>query len=94
MTRPTAPGPRDPGRTDACGRPFNGTCSSRVVLSGQFRGPFRWVARRIGGIVIVAIVTLFYSGLLLAKSFLFRLALNLRSAVRPLTHPGAGSRHR
>jgi hypothetical protein len=51
-------------------------------------------ASRIGGPVIVSIVTLFYSALLLAESLRFRLALTLRSAVRLLTSPGATSRHR
>jgi hypothetical protein len=44
--------------------------------------------------MVVTIVTLFYSGLLLAKSLLFRLAVIFRSAVRPLTPPGASPRHR
>jgi hypothetical protein len=87
------PAPGKVGAADARGSPLNKVRWVRVVLSRQFAAVSS-AAWRIGGLVVVAIVTLFYSGLLLAKSFLFRLTLVLRSAVRPLTPPGASPRHR
>src|SRR5512146_692501 len=64
----------------------------RSSPSRQAAVPFRGPRRRTEGIVIVSLVTFFYSALLLAQSLIFRSALTLRTTARFLTPRRVASR--